>query len=407
MKRGTKIGWLLVAVSIIMCVWVIASQSVDADQTIDGFLISDSGEVQSYSGAGGNITIPGEATSIKSGALSGVSGVVSVTIPDTVTSMGTGVFSGCADLQSVHIGSGITSIPASTFYECNALSDISIPESITSIGSKAFYGCNALTTITIPTSVSSLSTDAFSQCNSLANISVAAGNPSYKSADGCLYNGSGSKLLLVPVDKTSVSLAAGTITIGSGAMQNSSVGALTIPNSVTTIESNAFSGSAIEKITIPSSVTSIGAQSGWTPDAIYGYADTAAEKYAKDYDIPFYVIGNEGGTDEPSDPNQPGDDPNQPGNDPNQPGDNPNQPGTSTDNGSGNTTPGATGGASGASGGASGTAGGAHVKDVTPTTADGIDPRFFLCFAIFAGGVGVIMVSRINKLKYVSDSKRG
>lgn len=396
MKRGTKIGWLLVAVSIIMCVWVIVSQSVDADPAGDGFIIAG-GELTGYSGPGGDITIPSEVTSIAAGVFTdaqraGIS-ITAVTMPDTVLSMGEGVFSGCDELVSVRLSSALASIPAKTFYGCNALSSVSIPEGVTSIGSEAFYGCNAISSITIPASVSSLPTNAFAECNSLSNITVAAGSTSYKSADGCLYNGSGSKLLLVPVDKTSVSLAAGTVTIGTGSMQNSSVDVLTLPNSVTTIESNAFSGSAIERITIPASVTSIGAQSGWTPDAIYGYADSAAENYAKDYDIPFYVIGNEGGTDEPSGPEQPGGDPTTPGDN-----------GTAGDGNTPGSGDGTTAGGGGSAAGSNG--GGAHVKDQTPTTADGIDPRFFLCFAIFAGGVGVIMVSRINKLKYVSDSRR-
>lgn len=406
MKRGTKIGWLLVAVSIIMCVWVIVSQSVDADPAEDGFVIAG-GELTGYSGPGGDITIPNEVTSIAAGVFTdaqraGIS-ITAVTMPDTVLSMGEGVFSGCDELVSVRLSSALATIPAKTFYGCNALSSVSIPEGVSSIGSEAFYGCNAISSITIPASVSSLPTNAFAECNSLSNITVVAGSTSYKSADGCLYNGSGSKLLLVPVDKTSVSLAAGTVTIGSGSMQNSSVGVLTLPNSVTTIESNAFSGSAIEKITIPASVTSIGAQSGWTPDAIYGYADSAAERFAKDYDIPFYVIGNDGGTDEPGGSDEPG-------NDPNTPGDNGTNDGANngnTSNGGGTTGNGTTGGAAGnGTIAGSGTSGGAHVKDVTPTTADGIDPRFFLCFAVFAGGVGVILFSRFNKLKYVSDSRR-
>lgn len=388
MKRGTKVGWLLVAVSVIMCVWVIASQSVDADPATDGFVIN-SGELTGYSGVGGDVVIPDEVTSIASGAFANAVGVRSVTMPASVTDMGTGVFSGCENLQAITLSISLSVIPADTFYGCGALTSLTIPEGVSSIGNRAFYGCNALTSLTVPASVTSLPVDALADCNSLANITVAAGNPSYKSADGCLYNGAGNKLLLVPVEKSTVSIAAGTTTIGTGAFTNSSVETLSLPSGVTTIEGDAFTGSSISKITVPASVTSFGSQSGWTPDAIYGYADTAAESYAKNNHIPFYVVGNDGATGGEDDPTK---DPEQPAEDPEEPGSPAVDPNTAGgDNPSGSTA---------------NTSGGAHVKDVTPTTADGIDPRFFLCFAVFAGGVGVILFSRFNKLKYVSDSKR-
>ena len=54
MKRGTKIGWLLVAFSLILSVWVIVSQKSDASTTTsEGFVISDDGTVlEGYTGAG-------------------------------------------------------------------------------------------------------------------------------------------------------------------------------------------------------------------------------------------------------------------------------------------------------------------------------------------------------------------
>ena len=400
MKRGTKVGWLLVAVSIIMCVWVIASQSVDADPAEDGFVMNGT-ELTGYTGVGGDVVIPGDVTSIASGAFANGTGISSVTMPNTVTAMGTGVFSGCENLQAVTLSTGLGEIPADTFYGCGALTSLTIPEGVSAIGNRAFYGCNGLTSISIPASVASLPVDALADCNSLSNITVAAGNSSYKSADGCLYNGAGSKLLLVPAQKTSVSIAAGTTTIGTGAFRNSCVENLSLSEGVTTIEVDAFTGSAISKVTVPASVTSFSSQSGWTPDSISGYADSVAETYAKNNQIPFYVIGNNGDTDDPVDP---GDTPTDP-DDPVDPGDTPADPNNPTDTPTNPQNPGNTPGNTNGTGGGS-TSQGAHVKDVTPTTADGLDPRFFLCFAVFAGGVGVILVSRFNKIKYVSDSRR-
>ncbi|MCR5145581.1 MAG: leucine-rich repeat domain-containing protein [Lachnospiraceae bacterium] len=423
MRRGTKIGWLLVAVSLILSVWVISSQSTSAETLEGGFEVSDSDSsvLTGYSGAGGALTIPGTITSINAGAFANNSSITSVVVPDSVVSIGSGAFQGDSNLQSVTLGNGITSIASNLFRECTSLSSVNIPSGVTSIGSAAFYQ-TPISSISIPAATTSISLDAFGQAKNLTAINVAGGNSAYSSSGGCLYNASGSRLLLVPEGKTSVSIAAGTTTIASGAFSDcTNISSLTVPDSVTTIESNAFTGSGIASITIPATTTSIGSQSGWTPSTIYGYANSAAETYAMDNNIPFIVVG-ENATDDSDD----------------------SESGGSTDNGS--TDNGSSGGSgsgetpvdengnpippavdengnpipmvdangnpipqgSSASGVANGTANGAggHTLDNTPTTADGVDTRYFLCIAIFAGGVGVIMYSRFSKFKYLSDKKK-
>ena len=278
MKRGTKIGWFLIALSVILSVWVIVSQSSDASQaTESGLVLSDDGTVlEDYTGNGGAVTIPDGVTTINAGVFASKD-ITSVVMPSSVTSMGTGVFSGCTSLASVSLSSSLNGIPEETFRECLSLGSVTIPDSATSIGSNAFYGCASLSSVSIPASVSSISTDAFSGCGNLSNISVASGNGAYASSDGCLYNASKTRLLLVPEGKTSLAIAAGTTTIGTGALQDcTGISTVSLPNSVTTIEANAFTDSGVETITIPASVTSIAAQSSWSPSTIYGVSGSAA-----------------------------------------------------------------------------------------------------------------------------------
>lgn len=412
MKKGTKIGWLLIAVSIVMSVWVIVSQSATADTSLeDGFIVADEDNTRliGYTGAGGNITIPAQIRTIDAGVFANNASITSVTM-SAVESMGMGVFKGCANLQSISLGETLNAIPSDTFWECQSLSSVTIPASVTSIGQNAFYGCASLPSISIPASVTALSTDAFRQCANLSNISVARGT--FTSADGCVYNSSGTRLLIVPEGKTSVSISAGTKEIASGAFLDcSGVASLSIPNGATTIESNAFSGSGIDTITIPASVTSIGAQSNWVPSTIYGYADTAAENYAMTSGVLFEVIGNDDSQEDPengeNDENNDNKDNNDNNNSDNDKNDKDDKNSDTTDNtdknnttpaGGGTNPPTATGGQ-----GTTNTTGSAHIKDATPTTADGIDSRYFLCFAIFAGGVGVILYSKFNKMRYVSE----
>ena len=425
MKRGTKIGWLLIALSVILSVWVIVSQSSDASQTTEsGLVLSDDGTVlEQYTGSGGAVTIPDGVTTISAGVFK-EKDVTQVIMPSSVTSMGTGVFSGCSSLASVSLSASLNSIPEDSFRECLSLSSVTIPESATTIASNAFYGCASLSSVSIPASVSSISTDAFSGCGNLSDISVASGNGAYASSDGCLYNASKTRLLLVPEGKTSLAIAAGTTTIGAGALQDcTGITSVSLPNGVTTIEANAFSNSAVDTITIPATVTSIASQGSWTPSTIYGAAGSAAEQYAKNNGIVFVVQGNTSDPDAPDNNGNGGNGNN--GNNGGSNGDNGNagnngNGGTAGDNG-GTTNSGdvvnpdgsithADGSVTTADGkvikSASATGGASHTKDATPTTADGIDPRYFLCLAIFAGGIGVILYSRFNKMRYLSENHK-
>ena len=426
MRRGTKIGWLLVAVSLILSVWVISSQSSNATTLDGGFEVSDVDPtvLQGYSGAGGAITIPSSITSINAAVFANNTSITSVTMPDTVTSLGSGVFQGCSNLSSVILSNGLTSIPDNTFRECTSLSNVSVPGGITAIGSKAFYE-TPISSISIPAATTSIASDAFQQAKNLTSINIAGGSSAYSSSDGCVYNASGSRLLIVPEGKTGVTISAGTTTIGSGAFRDcTNIASLSLPNSVTTIESNAFSGSGIGTITIPATTTSIATQSGWTPSSIYGYANSQAETYAMDNGIPFFVIGGDeddggdnGGENGNNNGGENGNNGGENGN--NNGGENGNNGGENGNNNGGgavvNPGNGAGGQASGgnqgagvATGTANGTSNGAggHTLDNTPTTADGIDTRYFLCIAIFAGGVGVIMYSRFGKMKYLSEKKK-
>lgn len=416
------------AASIILAVWVIAGQSSQADTTIDGFDLSDDGSrLVGYTGAGGTITIPDGVTTIGASALSNNTNITQVVMPNSVTTMESGAFQGCSNLSSISLSSNLGAIPANGFRECTSLSGIEIPGSVKSIGSNAFYGCASLTSVTIPASVTNLSTDAFDSCRNLTNISVAAGNNMYLSQDGCVYNGAGKILLIVPQGKTSLNIPSGTVQIAAGALQGST---------------------ALSSVTIPASVTSIGSQGSWKPQTIYGAANSAAETYAMDNDIAFIVNGASV-ADTGDDENGGDDEGIAPQGDENTAGDyiggddgsgdvagdgsgdnsgsgstaglsannNGSTAGSGNDSGSAAAATGAAGGstaaATGAAGGgtATGTSGGTsaaaatHTLDDTPTTADGVDPRYFLCMAIFAAGVGAMTLSRSNKMRYVSDRK--
>lgn len=389
-----------------------------AENTTDanGFTVDDTGTLIAYTGVGGAITIPSNVTSISGGVFASNTGITSVTIPATVTSMGTSVFYNCTGLTSVSVDANIGSVPSQTFYnctslssvslnssisaigsqafaECSSLSSISLPSTVSSIGEKAFYDCSSMSSITIPAAVTSIGSGAFDGCSRLGSISVSAGNGTYASSDGCLYNKGLTRLIRCPQGKSGVTLAGTTQTIGSGAFDSCrSVTSLALPESVTTIEANAFTGSGITSIVIPAATTSIGSQNSWKPSVISGYTNSQAKTYADANGITFQPLdapkeenstganGETTGNGENSTPETPGADAGQDGNSSTQvtiiPGPTNVSPATST----------VTDNTASDNSGATVTSD-SHEKDETPKTGDGINPVFYLCFAVLLAGI--------------------
>ncbi len=405
MRLGTRVGWVLIAVAVILSVWVISGGKNEANQTTDdGFTLNDAGtEVISYNGNGGAVSIPAGVTTIDSGVFSNQTNITSVSMPDTVNNIGTGVFSGCTGLSSVSLSGNLSSIPANTFYGCSSLSNVSIPSSVTSIGSSAFYGCRGISSISIPSRVSSIDSGAFDSCKNLSSIQVAGGNSSYSSYDGCLYNANGTNLIRCPENKATISLSSNCTSIGGGALKNcTSIDSITIGKKVTTISGDAFSGSSLR--------------------TIYGYSSSKAEDYADTYGYSFIQLDNshDGDTsgsssssssDDDDDDDDDGDEVVEDDDD----DEDDDEGGGSGGNGGGS---GDSGGSGGGAGGGSGSGGGGstsggpsgsggHNKDATPKTADGdLDPRFMFSMALLLAGGAFIIFSERRRIEYINSHRK-
>ena len=197
----------------------------------------------------------------------------SVSIPASVTAIGEGAFGNCLSLTDISVDTGnaayasvdgvlfnaaqteliccpggksgaytvpagVTSIGDWAFLHCHGLTGIVIPEGVTGIGGGAFMSCINLPAVSIPASVTEIGYGAFAYCDSLPGLSVDAGNLSYVSVNGVLFNAAQTELIYCPGGKN---------------------GAYTVPAGVTGIADWAFAGCYyMTDIELPASVTEIG-----------------------------------------------------------------------------------------------------------------------------------------------------
>jgi hypothetical protein len=154
-------------------------------------------------------------------------------------------------------------------------SDVTIPEQInglpvTGIASMAFsyahrpWPSPPLTSIRIPATVTNIAPfgewSPFAYCTSLTDFHVDSQNPVYSSADGLLFDKTGSTLLLYPLGRTGVCTIPSSVTaIGERAFYKyDQLTELTIPNNVTDIGDSAFYECVrLTSLTIGSGLTSI------------------------------------------------------------------------------------------------------------------------------------------------------
>lgn len=428
MKKGTKIGWLLIALSIVLSVWVIVGQStkaVNSQYTNAGFNIDDNGVLLSYTGTSTSLqggsnydtgSIPGDVNTIGTGFLSNNGNVTRVELPSTVTTLQSGAFSG-SYVQSLSM-SGVTAIPSDAFKESYSLSSVTLSDSVTSIGGQAFYG-TPITSITIPAYVSSIATGtgangAFDGATDLTAINVASGNANYTSNDGCLYSTTG-RLLVVPQGFTddTLTLPGSASGISAYAFDGAyNVKNVDLPSNVSTIDSNAFSNSSVEKLTIRNRSMSLNSSMDLPYDAVIeGYNGSTAQTFAENNGYTFMPLDgsntidnnnsnnnantNTGSAIDPGtntgsaiDPNA-----NNNGNNGNNNANNNtnNNANTNTGNNTTPVTPVNPSNNNNANGGNTAP----HTADNTPKTADGdLDPRFVIALAVFAGGLAMIILSR-------------
>lgn len=185
-----------------------------------------------------------------------------------------------------------------TFYNMKNLESVTIPSTVTNIGDSTFYYCENLKNITIPDSVNTIGRDAFSYCKSLKSVKIPYG---VKTLVSTFMFCSSLEEVTLPDSITDI----GSLTF----TYCTNIKKIVIPDSVTKIASISFRDCLnMNSIIIPSTVESIGDKAfgyfynydvSGTPlekidgFTIYGYIDTAAEKYAYNNGFTFIPLDGE------------------------------------------------------------------------------------------------------------------
>ena len=245
----------------------------------------------------GEVSIPNGVLRIGEEAFLDCALITSVIIPDSVISIGDSAFLRCELMSSISIGNNVQSIGLLSFAVCSALTNVILPQSVTSLGEGSFYGCYMLESINIPASVTSIGIGSFEICVALQSITVDADNANYSSLSGVLYNKDKTELIVFPGGKTgSVTVINGVEIIGAGAFTYCVyITDVTLPNSVQSIGYHAFDcAQSLTRVTIPNSAVIFDDDAFNECDlvTIYGQADSTAQSYAIEEDIPFFIISN-------------------------------------------------------------------------------------------------------------------
>ena len=155
-------------------------------KTVNGFVLNKDEYgyvyVSNYTGNGGNITIPKEATYIGESAFAYNTSITSVNFPAGTTKYGiqAQAFEYCTNLTSVTIGGDIgqgeyNGICGSAFKCCYSLSKVSFSKKdayVAFIDGYAFFSCYALKSINLPSNTQKIWDYAFVNCASLQSITI-------------------------------------------------------------------------------------------------------------------------------------------------------------------------------------------------------------------------------------------
>lgn len=166
-----------------------------------------------------------------------------VILPDRFTEIGNGAFSNC-NLTEIKLPPNLISIGDNAF-SGNSLSDISFPESLKIIGNETFSGCK-FRNIELPDTVTDIGKRAFSWNRNLNSINIPKNVTEIK--EGTFY---------CCICLQNITFPDGLVKIGKNAFNETILGEVILPDSVTTIAEYAFERCGLYRIKFSKNLTEI------------------------------------------------------------------------------------------------------------------------------------------------------
>ncbi len=212
-----------------------------------------SGTTTSYTDGKGTIILPAAIASIPNDAFAGASTLQSITLNNNIQTLGVRSFQNCTSLKAIALPSSVTTINSNVFDGCSALESVSFSDNVRIIGNYAFqncvslksftfpensnytsvnanvlFGCTSLTSIVIPDNVTTLNNNAFQNCTKLSSITLSKNVTS-------LPQNVFSKTIITELD-----IPSSVETMGTKALEGTSLVSITIPASVSAMNGNVF-----------------------------------------------------------------------------------------------------------------------------------------------------------------------
>ncbi len=185
----------------------------DYFKTVDGLLYSKDGthlvRIPPYC-SNRDIVIEDGVTTIDDYSAFNCNSIKSISFPSSLKTIKSNAFahsSPCTNNTTFSLPEGLETIEGAAFYQ-SRIPNLVLPDSLTNVGSRAFGAINA-NTVHIGAGMSSIGGNDFGR----AEFTVSEGNPSYTAADGVLYTKNLNKLLIVPKNKTELTLPEQTTSI--------------------------------------------------------------------------------------------------------------------------------------------------------------------------------------------------
>ncbi len=208
-------------------------------------------------------------TTISGSVFENCTGLVSITIPESVTSIGSYCFKQCSALETLNLNAKVTELGRDTFYKCTSLTGVVLPDTIKTLGQGVFSSCSALTEInfpasltsigntcftgsgltevTVPSTVTTINTYAFSKCTSLTKATINSAGLT-KVPDGIFQSCTALSEIVLPDTITEV---------GANAFDGTIIDDFDFTD-ITSIGNYAFQYTKLTTVTIPAGTVSIG-----------------------------------------------------------------------------------------------------------------------------------------------------